>query len=131
MAGLTKEELRKQIRRFLEDENRGIHISIFAQACGLSTDSLRKVFISSERPLTEHIQRRVNIAYENWRSGYLCTMRKRKVGMYPDYRRTPEVPMLPTTRVVFKNGQFSIAAGLQNRHDYSQPTLEEQLNKRA
>jgi hypothetical protein len=131
MTTLSKEELKRQIRRFLLDKDRGISVKTFAEACGLSSDILEMVFLTGERQLTEHVQRRVNIAYDNWRSGYLRTMRRRDRTTFADYRRQAEVPMLPSNKIVFKNGQFSLVTGLKNRHDYSEPTLDEQLNKKA
>lgn len=131
MTALSKEELKRQMRRFLLDKDRGISIKTFAKACGLSKDILEMVFLTSERPLTEHVQRRVNIAYNNWKSGYLRTMRRRDRTTFADYRKQPEVPLLPSNKIVFKNGQFSLVTGLKNRHDYSEPTLDEQLNKRV
>ena len=130
MEPLTKAQLMLEMRRFLLDKQRGISVKVFAEACGLSKDILEMVFLTSERPLTEHVQRRVNIGYANWKSGYLRTMKRRNNTVFPDYRKKPEVPLLPSNRVSFQNGQFRLVTGLRNRHDYSQPTLEEELNNR-
>lgn len=131
MTTLSKAELMRQIRRFLLDKDRGISVKTFAEACGLSQDILQMVFLTGERQLTEHVQRRVNLAYANWKAGYLRTMRRRNNTTFADYRKKPEVPILPSSRVVFMNGKFSLVTGLKNRHDYSDATLKEQLDERV
>lgn len=131
MTILSKAELYRQVRRFLLDKDRGISIKIFAEACGLSEDILKMVFLTGERPLTENVQRRVNMAYANWKGGYLRTMKRRNNTTFADYRKRPEVPILPSNRVVFRNGKFSLVTGLKNRHDYSEETLKEQLDERV
>jgi len=71
-APLPKTELKRQIKRFLLDKDRGISIPLFADLCGLSTAHIRDVFLEECEPLTEMVQMRVNKAYREWKAGQ-CT----------------------------------------------------------
>jgi len=131
MTPLSKEQLRVEMERFLADEDKGISVTVFAEACGLSKDTINKVFLSRTRPLTEMVQARVNRGYAAWKAGLLRTMKRRDNTVFADYRKKPEVPILPSSRLTYENGSFRLKIGLQNRHDYSNPSLKEQLSKRG
>ena len=60
---LTKAELKRQIKKFLKDPERGISHRLFAQLCGINMDHMRSVFLYETEPLTEMIQIRVNKGY--------------------------------------------------------------------
>ena len=123
---LSKAELKKQVKRFLEDKDRGISISLFAELCGISKSMLVAVFLYEREPLSEIIQRRVNKAYNDWRAGKVKVMRlnNRK---WVEYRREELPPIMKSTKLVLTNEGFKVNVGLVNRHDYSKPWLDEQM----
>ena len=57
-----RSELRRIIKRFLKDKERGISIPLFADLAGLSVVHIRDVFINESEPMTEYVQRRVSKA---------------------------------------------------------------------
>ena len=50
-ATLPKTVLRKTMKRFLADRNRGISIELFAELCGVSKKIIQDVFINEEHPI--------------------------------------------------------------------------------
>jgi len=66
-APLPKSELKRQIKKFLEDLDRGISIKSFAELCGISAQHLKDVFKYETEPLTENVQIRVNKGYDAWK----------------------------------------------------------------
>jgi hypothetical protein len=123
---LPKTELKRQIKRFLSDKDRGISIMLFAELCGISKTTLDDVFTYETEPLSEYIQRRVNKGYADWKAGKVKVMRLGRK-KWVEYRREPIPPMMKTSKLVLTNGQFHVKVGLVNRHDYSEPTLDEQM----
>jgi hypothetical protein len=127
MQPLSKAQLRVEMRRFIQDLDRGISLECFAEICGMCKDTLTKVFIQETRPLSEWVQIRVNRGYAEWKRGNIRTMRTNTGRLYGDYRKQPIPPLVEHTGLVFQDGSFKIKMGLKNRHDYSSPTLDEAL----
>ena len=125
-SNLSKAELKKQVKRFLEDKDRGISISLFAELAGMSKSMLVAVFLQEKEPLSEFFQRRVNKAYNDWKAGKVKVMRlgNRK---WVEYRREPLNPIFKSTKLVLTNEGFKLHVGPVNRHDYSKPSLDEQM----
>lgn len=127
MSILSKSELKKQIRRFLEDKERGISITLFADLCGIDRSYLIDVFLTNKYELSEYVQTRVNRGYEHWKSGRVRVMKRPDNSRYIDYRREPKPPILPQMGLKMTQEGVKISVGMVNRHDYSQPDLKEQL----
>lgn len=123
---LPKTELKKQINRFLLDKERGISIDLFAELAGISVQTLRDVFINNAEPLSEMVQRRVNKAYADWKAGKVRVMRH-GTRKWVEYRRVDQPPIFKSTKLVMTNEGFKLSVGLVNRHDYSKPSLDEQM----
>ena len=123
---LSKTELKKQVNRFLLDKERGISIDLFAELAGISVQTLRNVFINEAEPLSEMVQRRVNKAYADWKAGKVRVMRH-GTKKWVEYRRVDQPPIFNSTKLVMTNAGFKLHVGPVNRHDYSQPSLDEQL----
>jgi len=123
---LSKIELKKQIKRFLEDKDRGISQALFAELAGISKGHLLDVFLLDKEPLSETIQRRVNKAYADWKAGKVRVMRL-GTKKWVEYRRVDEPPIFKSTKLVMTNEGFKLHVGLVNRHDYSKPSLDEQM----
>ena len=72
---LSKAQLKVEIKRFIADLDRGISVNLFAELCGISKQHLDDVFKYENEPLTEHVQRRVNKGYADWKAGKVVVMR--------------------------------------------------------
>lgn len=92
----------------------------------MSKAILVQVFMTENEPLSEYIQRRVNKGYADWKSGKVRVMKLGR-GKYVEYRKEPAPPLMPASKLVLTNEGFKVKVGLVNRHDYSQPTLDEQI----
>lgn len=123
---LSKAELKKQIKRFIEDKDRGISLELFSELAGISKSMLVAVFRYDREPLSEFVQRRVNKAYLDWKAGKVRVMRlgNRK---WVEYRKEERPPIYKSTKLVLTNNGFKVSVGLVNRHDYSKPMLDEQM----
>lgn len=124
---LSKIELKRIIRRFFEDKERGISILLFADLCGVSQHHLRQVFLTETEPLTEYVQRRVSKAYQEWRAGNVRVMKNRDNTRFVEYRKTPEPPIFRSTGLKVTPDGIKLRVGLVNRHDYSELDLDEAL----
>jgi hypothetical protein len=123
---LSKAQLKVEIKRFIADLDRGISINLFAELCGISKQHLDDVFKYENEPLTEYVQRRVNKGYADWKAGKVKVMRL-KGKKWVEYRKVPTPPLIPTSKLVLTSQGFQVKVGFVNRHDYSQPTLDEQM----
>ena len=121
---LSRAELLRIIPKFFADENRGISIRLFSDLCGIDESHLRKIFITKESPLSEHVQRRVDKAYKHVLAGEVAVMQDRKGHRFVEYRKEPK-PRI--TSLELSNGSIKIKLGVKNRLDYSDYTLDEQL----
>ena len=84
---IPKAELRKIMKRFLRDSQRGISIELFAQLAGLSASIIKSVFVYETEPLTEYVQRRVSKAYTEWKNGEVSIMQNRDQTRFVQYRK--------------------------------------------
>ena len=126
---LPKLELKRVIRKFLTDQDRGISIPLFCEICGVSVKHLRDVFIDESEPLTEYMQRRVNKAYYAWLNGEIAIMQNRDRTKFVQYRKEAKPVLERTQKVEFSNGQIKLKLGITNKYDYSDLTLDEQLKR--
>jgi AraC-like DNA-binding protein len=124
---LSRAELLRIIPKFLADENRGISIKLFAELCGVDASHIRKIFITQESPLTEHVQRRVNKAYRHVLDGEVAVMEDRKGHRFVEYRKQPKPRLARSMGLEVQDGRIKIKLGVRNRMDYSGYTLDEQL----
>jgi len=126
---LSKQQLMKEIKLFFKDKDRGISIELFGELAGLSKLHMEEVFVRETRPLTEYTQKRVNRAYAIWKTGRVKIMRKYSGHRYVDFRKEPEIPLVPHLKIEMVNGQAKVKLGAVNRHDYS--NFNEILSKRG
>jgi len=126
---LSKQQLMKEIKLFFKDKDRGISIELFGELAGLSKLHMEEVFVRETRPLTEYTQKRVNRAYAIWKTGRVKVMRKYSGHRYVDFRKEPELPLVPHLKIEMVNGQAKVKLGAVNRHDYS--NFNEILSKRG
>jgi hypothetical protein len=124
---LSRSELLRIIPKFFADENRGISIRLFAELCGIDESHVRKIFITKESPLSEHVQRRVDKAYKHVLAGEVAVMQDRKGHRFVEYRKEPKPRIARSMGLELSNGSIKIKLGVKNRLDYSDYTLDEQL----
>jgi hypothetical protein len=126
---LSKAELKRIMRRFLSDHNRGISIPLFSDLCGVSVSQLRDVFLREAEPLTEYVQRRVSKAYNEWKDGEVAIMQNRDTSKFVQFRKEAKPAMQRTTGLQVVNGEIKIKLGITKKYDYSISTLDEQLRR--
>jgi hypothetical protein len=126
---IPRQELKRTIKRFLSDKNRGISIPLFAELCGVSVAILRLVFIKEEEPLTEYVQRRVSKGYQSWLRGEVAVMMNRDQTRFVQYRKESKPRMARSMGLQVENGQIKLKIGLKNKADYSNPDIDEQLRR--
>jgi len=127
---IPKMELKRIMKRFLQDKNRGISVKLFAELAGVSEAHIRDVFLDESEPLTEYMQRRVSKAYIEWVNGEISIMQNRDNTRFVQYRKEAKPDMAKTTGLHLVNGEIKIKVGITNRSDYSVLTLDEQLKGR-
>jgi hypothetical protein len=127
MRALPKAELKRQMKRFIADKDRGISISLFCELAGVSTIQFLGVFEYETRPLTEYIQRRVNKAYMQWKAGAVKIMKRIDNTRYVDYRKVAQPPIIHGMGLKVTSDGIKLRVGMVNRHDYSESDLNEAL----
>lgn len=126
---ISRLELKRTIKRFLTDKNRGISIPLFAELCGVSVAILRLVFIKEEEPLTEYVQRRVSKGYQSWVRGEIAVMMNRDQTRFVQYRKEAKPKVARFMGLEVQNGQIKLKIGLKNKADYSNLDIDEQLRR--
>ena len=124
-----KTELKRIIKRFFQDKNRGISIKLFAELAGVSHLYLRDIFLYETEPLSEMVQRRVDKAYKAWVNGEVAIMQNQDRTRFVQYRKEAKPVMQKTTGLQLVNGQFKVSLGVKPKYDYSGLTLDEQLER--
>jgi AraC-like DNA-binding protein len=93
---LPKLELKRVVRKFIQDKDRGISLNLFCEIVGISSQHLKDVFLHETEPLTEYMQRRVNKAYYAWQHGEIAIMQNRDSTKFVQYRKEAK-PVLERT----------------------------------
>ena len=124
---ILKRDLMRIMKRFIEDKNRGISLNLFAELCGIHKDSLQKIFIDEEYPLTEYMQIRISKGYEAWRRGSVAVMQNRDTSKFVEYRKEDKPRLTRGYGIQFVNGKPTLNIGVRNRNDYSGLDIDEQL----
>jgi hypothetical protein len=127
MKALTKQELFRQMKRFVKDQNRGISIALFCELAGISKQEFYNVFVYRSYPQTENVQLRVSKAYQQWKEGNVRVMKRRDNTRFVEYRRESQPAIMPGMGLKVTPDGIKIKVGMVNRHDYSEIDLEEAL----
>ena len=109
----SKTDLRRIIKRFLKDKNRGISIPLFAELAGLSTSHIRDVFLNETEPMTEYVQRRVSKAYQEWINGEVAIMQNRDTSLFVQYRKEAKPILHKSSKLTLINGEIKINMGIK------------------
>ena len=126
---LPRLELKRVIRKFVDDKDRGISLPLFCEIVGISVKHFRDVFVDETEPLTEYMQRRVNKAYYAWQHGEIAIMQNRDRTKFVQYRKEAKPVLERSQRIEFSAGQIKLKLGITNKYDYSDLTLDEQLKR--
>lgn len=124
---LSKEQLKREIRRFFQDQDRGISIPLFAELTGFNPQYLRAIFLYGKEELSETVQLRVNKAYAEWKAGNVRVMKRPDNTRYVDYRRESKPVFMPSMGLKVTSEGIKLRVGLRNRHDYSEDSLDDKL----
>jgi AraC-like DNA-binding protein len=126
---ITKRDLRRIIKRFLADKDRGISMALFADLAGVSLSILKMVFLYETEPMSEYVQRRVTKAYLEFRDGEVAIMQNRDNTKFVQYRKEAKPVIQKSTALQLVNGKITIKVGMKNASDYSDLTLDEQFKR--
>lgn len=124
---LSKLELKKQIRRFYDDKDRGIALDRFCELAGISKRTFMDVFVWEHEPMSEMVQMRVNKAYAAWKEGAVAVITNNSRKRWVEYRREAKPPLVKQLGLQVTPQGVKVKVGLVNRHDYSNPSFDEQL----
>jgi hypothetical protein len=124
---LSQKELLRQVRKFVDDPNRGISMNMFYELCGISRHIFEETFIKQTQPMSVTTQIRVNKALRDLRAGRVKVMRRPDRTHYVDYRREDAPVMRPKIGLVKTADGIKIRIGLKNRSDYSDIDLDEAM----
>lgn len=127
MKPLTKQELFRQMKRFVKDQERGISIALFCELAGINKQHFYDVFIHRTYPQTELMQLRVSKAYQQWKEGNVKVMRRKDNTRFVEYRRESKPALMPGMGLKVTPDGIKIKVGMVNRHDYSEIDLQEAL----
>ena len=129
MPTLPKTVLRKAIKRFLQDKQRGISMELFAELAGVSKSHIKDVFLYETEPMTEYVQRRVSKAYTEWTNGEVAIMQNRDNSKFVQYRKESKPVMQKKTTLQVVNEKIALKIGIAPKYDYLTATLDEQLER--
>jgi len=85
------------------------------------------VFVRKEERMTEKTQRRVSMAYTNWKNGEVAVMQNRDKTRFVQYRKEAKPKLARSMAIEFVNGSVKIKTGIRNKGDYSDYDINEQL----
>jgi len=126
---IPQRELMRIMKRFYKDPQRGISKKLFAELTGYDEWHLREVFENETHPMTIAVQKRVSKAYQEWKNGEVAIMKNRDNTKFVQYRKDARPVVERKNQLEVVNGQIKLKIGLVNKYDYSQQTLDEQLER--
>jgi hypothetical protein len=124
---IPKAELLRTIKKFLDDENRGISQANFADLAGVDLSYFLDVFREQITPMSEYMQRRVSKAYRHFQAGEVAVMTDNSRERWVEYRKNPKPRLKRGYSLQMADGQIKLKIGVQNRCNYESLTLDEQL----
>ena len=122
-------ELKRLVRKFILDKDRGISLNLFCEIVGISSQRLKDVILIEDEPMTEYMQRRISKAYTAWLNGEIAIMQNRDNTKFVQYRKEAKPVMQRSQQLAVENGQIKLKLGITNKYDYSGLTLDEQLKR--
>lgn len=129
-TAIPKLELKRLMRRFILDKDRGISLKLFSNHAGLSEAHFYDVFKYLSEPLTEMMQIRVSKAYQEYCRGELAIMQNRDNTRFVQYRKEAKPQFERTSKLELVDGRIQIKLGIKPKYEYNDLTLDEQLKGR-
>jgi hypothetical protein len=129
-TAIPKVELKRLMRRFILDKDRGISLKLFSNHAGLSEAHFYDVFKYLNEPLTEMMQIRVSKAYQEYCRGELAIMQNRDRSRFVQYRKEPKPQFEKTSQLQLIDGRIQIKLGIKPKYQYNEISLDEQLKGR-
>lgn len=129
-TAIPKVELKRLMRRFILDKDRGISLKLFSNHAGLSEAHFYDVFKYLTEPLTEMMQIRVSKAYQEYCRGELAIMQNRDRSRFVQYRKEPKPQFEKTSQLQLIDGRIQIKLGIKPKYQYNEISLDEQLKGR-
>jgi hypothetical protein len=126
---IPKAELKRIIRQFLQDKDRGISLELFAELCGVNSRYLNAIFLEEKAPLSEYIQLRVSKGYKSWLKGEVGVYQNRDHTRFIEYRRQPKLMLERGFGLKVVNGEIKMDVGIRNKADYTGLPLDKQLER--
>lgn len=126
---IPKAELHQLLKRFFDDQDRGISMSLFAELAGLTKKTLIDIFYRGHT-MSERSQIRLSKAYHAWKNGEIRVMQNRDRTRFVEYREQPKPVLVRSNKIVVENGKIRLEISPKNPRDYSGKTLDEQLRGR-
>lgn len=77
--------------------------------------------------MSEMVQMRVNKAYAAWKEGAVAVITNNSRKRWVEYRREAKPPLVKQLGLQVTPDGVKVKVGLVNRHDYSNPSFDEQL----
>lgn len=126
---IPRKELKRIIKQFIADENRGISIEMFCDLAGIARQNFYDLFVYDKYELSEYMQIRVSKAYKSWLNGDVAIMQNRDRSKFLEYRKQPKPMLKRNYGLKVVGGEIKMDIGVRNRADYSGYTLDEQLER--
>lgn len=126
---LSKQELKRVMKNFIADHDRGISMNLFSEIAGISAGHLYEVFVQESHPLTEIVQRRTSKAYFAWISGEVAVMQNRDTSKFVQYRKEAKPLFRKSLGLQATPDGIKINLGIKPKYDYSGYSLDEQLKR--
>ncbi len=124
---ISRIELMVRIKRMFDDPNRGISRQLFAELCGVSDSTIKRVFFDEDMPMSETTQIRVSKALEAWERGEVAIMQRRDKTRFVEYRKVAKPRLKRHMALTVRDGKIALDIGIRNRADYSQPAFKERF----
>ena len=127
MRAYSKKELLARMKRFFDDDKRGISQDVFSGLAGYATRTMRETFIYGTMALTETMQIRVSQALKDWEAGEVMVIERADGSRFAQYRDKPKPRYIKTCRLNLTDDGIKLSVGVRNKADYSSKTLWEQM----
>lgn len=124
---MSKAEIRRQMERFQADSTSPFSWAMLGELTGYGPNYLREVFLYEIETFSETMQIRMSKALQQIRNGDVSVMRRKDRSRYIHHHNTPQPRAKKGYSIQFDGQNFSVKTGVENRYDYSKPTLLEQL----
>lgn len=126
---LSKAELFRRMDRFQADSYSPISWRFLGELTGYNPAYLKTIFVTRENTLTENVQIRVSKALKQIENGDVTIMRDKTNKRFMKFNNKPEPRLAKSYKIKLIDGKLGLKIGIINKSDYSQPSLQEEMEK--